>query len=131
MTGTFADGLGNVRKVPDRVDFDSFPWQSFAVWIMTQMQRLGQIRGDVDKAVASKVFLATEAAKFMTEDGLTPPATTSKTFVAMGQTFDPDKPEDDLDAFEIRQRHSPVVRPGLSAADAEAIAAVASAAKRA
>ncbi len=28
LTGTFADGLGNVRKVPDRIDFDPFPWQS-------------------------------------------------------------------------------------------------------
>ena len=50
LTGTFADGLGNVRKVPDRIDFDPFPWQSFAVWIMTQMKRWGQIKGDVDYA---------------------------------------------------------------------------------
>ncbi|MBV8825860.1 MAG: ABC transporter substrate-binding protein, partial [Hyphomicrobiales bacterium] len=53
LTGTFADGLGNVRNVPDRIDFDPFPWQSFAVWIMTQMKRWGQIKGDVDyKGVA-------------------------------------------------------------------------------
>ena len=25
LTGTFADGLGNVKKVPDRIDFDPFP----------------------------------------------------------------------------------------------------------
>ena len=41
LTGTFADGLGNVKKVPDRIDFDPFPWQSFAVWILTQMKRWG------------------------------------------------------------------------------------------
>ena len=50
LTGTFADGLGNIRKVPDRIDFDPFPWESFAVWIMTQMKRWGQIKGDVDYA---------------------------------------------------------------------------------
>ena len=50
LTGTFADGLGNVQKVPDRIDFDPFPWQSFAVWILTQMKRWGQIKGDVDYA---------------------------------------------------------------------------------
>jgi nitrate/nitrite transport system substrate-binding protein len=50
LTGTFADGLGNVKKVPDRIDFDPFPWESFAVWILTQMKRWGQIKGDVDYA---------------------------------------------------------------------------------
>src|SRR5690606_35409337 len=50
LTGTFADGLGNVQKVPDRIDFDPFPWESFAVWILTQMKRWGQIKGDVDYA---------------------------------------------------------------------------------
>ena len=26
LTGTFADGLGNVKRDPNRVDFDPFPW---------------------------------------------------------------------------------------------------------
>jgi len=104
LTGTFADGLGNVRKVPDRIDFDPFPWESFAVWILTQMKRWGQIKGDVDyKAVARQVFLATDTAKLMKEVGLTPPAATTKTFVVMGKTFDPDKPEDYLASFAIRK----------------------------
>ena len=33
---------------PDRVDFDPFPYQSMAVWILTQMKRWGYIKGDVD-----------------------------------------------------------------------------------
>src|SRR4029077_19114818 len=79
LTGTFADGLGNVRKVPDRIDFDPFPWESFAVWILTQMKRWGQIKGDVDYAsVARQVFLATDTTRLMKEVGLTPPAATSK-----------------------------------------------------
>jgi nitrate/nitrite transport system substrate-binding protein len=44
LTGTFADGLGNIRKEPNRIDFDPFPWHSFAVWILTQMKRWGQLK---------------------------------------------------------------------------------------
>ena len=86
LTGTFADGLGSMQKVPNRVDFDPFPWESFAVWIMTQMKRWGQIKGDVDYAgVAKQVFLATDTTRLMKEVGLTPPAATTKSFVGHGQ----------------------------------------------
>jgi nitrate/nitrite transport system substrate-binding protein len=104
LTGTFADGLGNVVTQPNRVDFDPFPWQSFAIWIMTQMKRWGQITGDLDYAgIAAQVYLATDATKLMTEAGLTPPTSTSKSFVVMGKTFDPAKPEDYLNSFKIRK----------------------------
>jgi nitrate/nitrite transport system substrate-binding protein len=104
LTGTFADGLGNVRKVPDRIDFDPFPWHSFAVWILTQMKRWGQLKGDVDYAkVAREVFLATDAAKLMKEVGLTPPATTSKSFSVMKKPFDPAKPAAYVESFAIRR----------------------------
>jgi nitrate/nitrite transport system substrate-binding protein len=104
LTGTFADGLGTVKTVPNRVDFDPFPWQSFAVWIMTQMKRWGQIKGDVDyKSVSEQVFLATDTAKLMKDVGLTPPTTTSKSFVVMGKTFDPSKPEDYIKSFAIKK----------------------------
>jgi nitrate/nitrite transport system substrate-binding protein len=104
LTGTFADGLGNVVTQPNRVDFDPFPWQSFAVWIMTQMKRWGQIKGDVDyKGIAEQVYLATDTAKLMTEAGLTAPTTTSKTFVVMGKSFDSSKPEEYLSSFKIKK----------------------------
>ena len=105
LTGTFADGLGNVKKVPDRIDFDPFPYESFAVWILTQMKRWGQIKGDVDyAAVAKQVFLATDTTRLMKEVGLTPPGATTKTFVVMGKTFDPAKPEEYLSSFKIRKQ---------------------------
>ncbi len=104
LTGKFADGLGTIREVPDRIDFDPFPWQSFAVWIMTQMKRWGQIKGDVDyKGVSEQVFLATDTAKLMKEVGLTPPTTTSKTFVVMGKTFDSSKPDEYIKSFAIKK----------------------------
>lgn len=104
LTGTYADGLGNVKRDPKRVDFDPFPWQSFAIWTLTQMKRWGQIKGDVDyKRVAEQVYLATDAQKLMREQGLSPPEATSKTFVVMGKTFDPAKPEEYVNSFKIRR----------------------------
>ncbi len=104
LTGTYADGLGGVQREPNRIDFDPFPWESFAIWIMSQMKRWGQLKGDVDyKAVARQVFLATDAAKLMKEAGLTPPTTTTKTFSVMGKPFDPDKPEEYIASFAIKR----------------------------
>ncbi|MEI8153227.1 MAG: CmpA/NrtA family ABC transporter substrate-binding protein, partial [Hyphomicrobiales bacterium] len=104
LTGTFADGLGSVKTVPNRVDFDPFPWESFAVWIMSQMKRWGQIKGDVDYAgVAKQVFLATDTTKLMKEVGLAPPAATTKSFSVMGKAFDPSKPEEYIKSFAIKR----------------------------
>ncbi len=104
LTGTFADGLGNVQKVPNRIDFDPFPWHSFAIWILTQMKRWGQLKGDVDYAkVAREVYLATDAMRLMKEVGLKPPASTSKKFVVMGKEFDPAKPDAYLASFAIKR----------------------------
>ncbi|MNT79163.1 hypothetical protein D3C72_2184710 [compost metagenome] len=104
LTGTYADGLGKVLTDPNRIDFDPMPWQSFAVWILTQMKRWGQIKGDVDyQKVASEVFLATDAVRLMREAGLTPPADTGKTFSIMGKPFDPSQPEAYLAGFKIRR----------------------------
>jgi len=104
LTGTFADGLGNVRNVPDRIDFDPFPWHSFAVWIMTQMKRWGQLKGDVDyQSIAQQVFLATDTGKLMREAGLSPPTATSKRFTVMGKEFDPARPEEYIKGFAIKR----------------------------
>lgn len=68
------------------------------------MKRWGQIKGDIDYAgVAKQVFLATDAAKVMTEMGLTPPTATTKTFSVMGKLFDPSKPADYVESFAIKR----------------------------
>jgi nitrate/nitrite transport system substrate-binding protein len=104
LTGTYADGLGNVKNVPNRIDFDPFPWHSFAVWILTQMKRWGQIKGDVDyQAVAREVFLATDATRLMKEVGMTPPGSTMKKFSVMGREFDPAKPAEYVASFPIKR----------------------------
>jgi nitrate/nitrite transport system substrate-binding protein len=104
LTGTFANGLGQVVRDPKRISFDPFPWESFAIWIMSQMKRWGQIRGDIDyQRVAREVYLATDARRLMREVGLTPPESNSKTFSVMGKPFDPAKPEEYIASFAIKR----------------------------
>lgn len=102
LTGSFPDGLGNMRNEPDRIDFNPFPWNSMAVWILTQMKRWGYIKGDVDyRKIADEVFMASECGEVMKKLGYPVPATTYEKHVIMGKTFDPDKPEEYLKSFPI------------------------------
>lgn len=104
LTGTYADGLGEVKQVPDRIDFDPFPWHSMGVWILTQMKRWGYIEGDIDyKAVAEQVYLASDARKILTDLGYDAPAESYKSHVIMGKTFDPATPEDYVSSFAIKK----------------------------
>jgi nitrate/nitrite transport system substrate-binding protein len=104
LTGTFADGLGEVKNVPNRINFDPFPWHSMAVWILTQMKRWGYVKGEVDyKKVAEQVYIATECGKYMQELGYTPPATTYAKYTIMGKEFDPDRPEEYIASFPIKR----------------------------
>jgi nitrate/nitrite transport system substrate-binding protein len=107
LTGVYPDGLGNTRTVPDRIDFDPFPYHSMAVWILTQMKRWGYVKGDVDyRKVASEVFLTTACRDAMKAVGQKAPAVNAvkHTFVhGKTRVFDPDKPEDYLKTFAIRR----------------------------
>ena len=105
LTGKFADGLGKVQTVPDRADFDPMPWQSMAVWMLTQMKRWGYLKGEVNyRQVAEKVFLLTDAQKQMKALGQPFEANTGyKKHTIMGKTFDPAQPEEYLKGFAIRK----------------------------
>jgi len=105
LTGKFADGLGKVQNVPDRADFDPMPWQSMAVWMLTQMKRWGYIKGNVDyKQIAEKVFLITDARKHMKALGQDFVATTPyPKHKIMGKEFDPAKPEEYLKSFALHK----------------------------
>ena len=102
LTGTFADGLGEVQRVPDRIDFDPFPWHSMGVWILTQMKRWGYVEQEIDyKAVAEQVYLAADCKKIMNDLGYDAPDVTYKTHTIMGKTFDPAEPEAYVKSFAI------------------------------
>ena len=104
LTGTFADGLGSVKKVPDRADFDPFPWHSMAVWILTQMKRWGYVKGDVNyKQIAEQVFLVTDAKKYMAQLDMKSPASSYAKVKIMGKEFDPSQPEKYLAGFAVKK----------------------------
>ena len=106
LTGKFADGLGGVKTVPDRADFDPVPWQSMAVWMLTQMKRWGYLKGDVNyKQIAEKVFLMADARKYMLELGQKAPAagTAYPKFKIMGREFDPAKADEYTRSFAINR----------------------------
>jgi nitrate/nitrite transport system substrate-binding protein len=102
LTGKFADGLGNVKNVPDRADFDPMPWQSMAVWMLTQMQRWGYVKGDVNyKQIAEQVFLLTDAKKTMAQLDMKVPDGAYPKFTIMGKVFDPEKAKAYASSFAI------------------------------
>ncbi len=104
LLGRYADGLGEIKNVPDRIDFDPFPWHSMAVWILSQMKRWGYIKGAVDyQAIARQVYLATDCEKVMTELGYATPTSTNKNYFIMGKEFDYTKPDEYINSFAIRR----------------------------
>ena len=103
MTGTFADGLGNVRKEPDRIHFAPLPAQSMAVWILSQMKRWGYVKGDVDyKSIADEVYLSTDAKRIMSEMG-EQPQFKHDSYTIMNKDFNPKEPDAYVDSFAIKR----------------------------
>ena len=104
LSGKFADGLGGVKNVPDRTDFDPVPWQSMAVWMLTQMKRWGYIKGDVNyKQIAEQVFLLTDAKKQMKLLDQKVPDGAYKKYKIMGKEFDPAQAEAYAGSFAIKR----------------------------
>jgi nitrate/nitrite transport system substrate-binding protein len=80
------------------------PWQSMAVWMLTQMKRWGYIKGDVNyKQIAEKVFLLTDAKKTMKQLDQKAPEGAYPKFTIMGKVFDADKAEAYVNGFAIKR----------------------------
>ena len=105
LTGRYVDGLeAKVQNVPNRIDFDPFPWHSMGVWILTQMKRWGYVEGDIDyNGIAEKVYVAAETAAVMKELGYEAPTSTYKNYTIMGKEFDYTKPEEYINSFAIKR----------------------------
>jgi nitrate/nitrite transport system substrate-binding protein len=103
LTGRYADGLGEVKNVPDRIDFHPFPAHSMAVWILTQMKRWGYIKGELNyKQIAEQVYLAAECGKLMKELGYPVPASAYSKHTIMGKEFDAEQADAYVNSFAIR-----------------------------
>jgi nitrate/nitrite transport system substrate-binding protein len=89
--GRYADGLGQVRNVPDRVAYDPFPHPSMALWLIGQMKRWKMMPDSVDaKALAAQVMLATDARRLLAEAGAPSPGPDNRVETIMGDRFDAD-----------------------------------------
>ncbi|HMK78825.1 MAG TPA: CmpA/NrtA family ABC transporter substrate-binding protein [Xanthobacteraceae bacterium] len=97
LTGRYADGLGNVKSDPGRVDYQPFPHYAAAVWLMVQLRRWNMLKQDIDyKKLAEQVMLATDAARIMREQGATPPEIGFGKEMILGTIFDSSKPDEYL-----------------------------------
>lgn len=107
LTGTFPDGLGQTRTVPDRIDFDPFPYHSMAIWILTQLKRWGYLKGDVNyQKVAREVFLTTACRDALRALGASVPAADAVKHafqIGKPRVFDPERPDEYLASFAIRR----------------------------
>ncbi|NJL97822.1 MAG: ABC transporter substrate-binding protein [Synechococcaceae cyanobacterium SM2_3_2] len=94
LTGQFEDGLGNTLDIPDRIDFDPYPWQSFAYWITSQMVRWDLLpEADANyEAIGQDIFLTDLARSLAQELGQEPPAETLRSETLMFDSFDPADP---------------------------------------
>ena len=80
------------------------PWQSMAVWMLTQMKRWGYVKGDINyKQIAEKVFLITDAKKQMKALDMKVPDGAYPKFTIMGREFDPAKAAAYADSFAIKR----------------------------
>ncbi|WP_218081707.1 CmpA/NrtA family ABC transporter substrate-binding protein [Anthocerotibacter panamensis] len=94
LTGKFDDGLGNKYDIPDRIDFDPYPWQSYSQWILSQLERW-KLAKDVDYAKASQQVFLTDTARKLQQElkyaSLKPPTQAAKVEKLKYDTFDPAK----------------------------------------
>ena len=98
LTGNFADGKGGNLTVPNRIDFDPYPWQSFGVWILSQMVRWGLAPKDKftrteDFTSLAKTVFDTDASRAaLTALGVAAPKDVVKSERILGTPFDPANP---------------------------------------
>ncbi len=77
-----------------------------AVWILTQMKRWGQIKGDIDfKAIADQVFLQSVCDLASRQMGYPTPNRTDAKPTIMGKSFDASKAGEYLDSFRIGKKN--------------------------
>ena len=104
LLGRYADGLGKVVDQPDRIGFDTYPYASTGIWLLTQLRRWKIISHDVDyRGLTAEVFLSKRVAGTMADLGLRPPSTDMASRSIMGREFDPGRPAEYLEGFAIKR----------------------------
>ncbi len=90
LTGNFEDGLGNKLQVPNRVEFDPYPWKSFAYWISSQMERWQLMPEEkANYTQIAEIFQTDLARELAKELGQTPPQESLRVENLKYGAFDP------------------------------------------
>ncbi|PZD73734.1 Bicarbonate-binding protein CmpA [Acaryochloris thomasi RCC1774] len=91
MTGKFEDGQGNTLDIPDRINFDPYPWKSFATWISTQLVRWNYMPPEQAKydEIGEEVFLTDLARELAEELGAEAPTEATRIEKLKFDTLDP------------------------------------------
>ncbi|MCU0794264.1 MAG: nitrate ABC transporter substrate-binding protein, partial [Opitutaceae bacterium] len=112
LTGIYPDGLGNLKRVPDRISFMPLPTQSMGIWVLSQMKRWGYIKEDIDyPTVAAQIFRSAATAVRMREMQQELPAIKWKDLTdnhhpvldIYGRKFDPASPAAYNEGFAIKR----------------------------
>jgi nitrate/nitrite transport system substrate-binding protein len=104
LVGRYADGLGSIIDAPQRIGFKAFPYESTAVWLLTQLRRWNMVPAGISyQAIAQKVFLATDATRRMRELNFATPPSPMIKHTIMGKVFDPASPQAYVDNFVIKR----------------------------
>ncbi|MGC9528512.1 MAG: ABC transporter substrate-binding protein [Limnospira sp.] len=95
MIGNFVDGAGQTQEVPDRIDFDPYPWKSFSYWITSQFERWGYLPlGQTNhEAIADDIFMTGLARQMAKQLGHQPPTIILRYEDLKFDRFDPSEPE--------------------------------------
>lgn len=112
LTGVYPDGLGNIKKVPDRISFMPYPTQSMGTWILSQLRRWGYIKNDVDyKTLSDEIFMSAEVEKRMKEMASANgdlqwqdiPGTKYPEYDIYGKQYNPEAIGDYIQSFDIKR----------------------------
>lgn len=112
LTGVYPDGLGNIKKVPDRISFMPYPTQSMGTWILSQMRRWGYIKSDVDfQKLSDEIFMSAEVENRMTEMASANsdlqwkdiPETKYPVYDIYGKSFNPEEVRNYISSFDIKR----------------------------
>lgn len=112
LTGVYPDGLGNIRRVPDRISFMPLPTQTMGVWVLSQLRRWGYIQRNAQYTdLARELILTTTTAERMRAmmaannqirfaDANQDP---NAPVVVQGRNFDPARAQEFIESFPIRR----------------------------
>lgn len=99
--GKFDDGRGNNLDIPDRVDFDPYPWQSFSHWIVSQLVRWKELDQQAlanYREIGQEIYMTDLIQELSSELNLPVPGDKERSEKLMFDTFDPNAPSNYLKA---------------------------------